>query len=486
MAGNYSPATAEILKEVTALRGEVAETKAALARAEAVRDTGAATARGVHIPSGAAPYARKGENIMGSRGFSFGKIFGSLAGHISPDEAKIEHMLCQKTMDIAQKGRYSCVPNKPSCLVPIWPDGFNESMCSNDDYYEMKGLLAHGVSKADPDEMDYWHKKAYTAPGQKAAPSPSMSWTDQSQGGTFVPPAMFGQPIELLRSREALMNAGCTVMPMSPSGRITFPRLITPTTAAGTLENTQGTAVNPTTGALELMAKKVMSLVLLPNELLRFASPAVEALIRADVFKTVALQLDKNLLEGAGSQTQTLGLATMGAAAGNPYGLAIVTPSAANQLAGQDAYAFMSAVEENNGDPEGGRGGWIMRPKMAYAWYQARWTPYSGGTSQGGFLFEITRGLDGKAVKNLAGYPITSTVQVSNTRGSNQTYILFAPWEDYILSLFGAIEFVQTTEGYNLTSSDQTLLRCILTGDGGPRHPGVFAFCDNLNLSVSG
>jgi len=475
-----------IMQEMTALKASMDETRTTLARLAAQRDVGGVATPATPVWLGkSAPSARRGENIMGSRGFSFGKLIGALTNKISADESKIEGMLCQKTANLALNNRFQCVASGGQpCLAPIWPDGFNEQFLSNDDYYEMKGLLAHGVAGADPDEMAYWHKRI-TGAGQKAAASPAMSWTDQSLGGTFVPPPAFGAPIELLRNKEALMRAGCTVVPMSPSGRITYPRLTSPTTGVASPENNAVTPVTAGTGSLNLISKKMMSVVVLPGELLRYAAPATEALIRADIFKTVALLMDYYLLQGPGSDNVPLGLATMGATSGNPYGMAIVTPNASNQLAGQDAYKFLSAIEEHNGDTDAL--GWIMRPTMAYAWYQARWTPYSGGTSQGGFLFEITRGLDGKATKHLAGHPITASTQVSNTRGNGQqTYILCAPWEDYILALFGAIEFAQTDQGLTLFQSDQVAIRAILSGDGGPRHPGVFAFADQLNQSISG
>ena len=107
--------------------------------------------------------------------------------------------------------------------------------------------------------------------------------------------------------------------------------------------------------------------MVLPGELLRFGSPATEALVRQDMFKTVSLIADKGLLEGPGSNNQPLGLATMGSASGNPYGMAIVSPTNANQLAGQDVYSFLSGIEEANAIPKN----WIMRPKMAYAFYPA-------------------------------------------------------------------------------------------------------------------
>src|SRR5262249_28021036 len=157
----------------------------------------------------------------------------------------------------------------------------------------------------------------YLGYGRKAAAtavSPAQSWIDSSAGGAFVPPPTFGPPIELLRNKEALMNAGATTMPLGPSGRLQMARMTGATQGGWSGENTGNAPVNAATGLFTLSAKKVIALVAMPNELLRFGSPAAESLIRSDLMKTVALIMDKGLLDGQGSDNVPLGLATMGAA----------------------------------------------------------------------------------------------------------------------------------------------------------------------------
>jgi len=340
-------------------------------------------------------------------------------------------------------------------------------------YWYVKGMLQAGCDGADPDEMSWWRTKA--------APTPAQSYTDQQYGGSFVPPPTFGPPIELLRNEEALLNAGATVLPLGPSGRITYPRLVTASTAAGALENTQQAATTVTTGALNLNARKMMCLILLPNELLRYGAPATEALIRADMFKSVALQLDYYLLVGNGSQTQPLGLWTMAQVTGNTYGVSLITPTGtgATQLTPQDALSFVAACYTHNGNPKKNKGGWIMHPDLFFAFGQTRWTPYSGSGQVGGFVNNLVRemgwGPDSKDL--LANYPVAMTNQVSNNlTTSNTTWCVFSEISDYLLGLYGAIEFFQTDAGYTLASSDMSLVRAIVSGDGGPKHPAVWSF----------
>lgn len=279
------------------------------------------------------------------------------------------------------------------------------------------------------------------------------------------------------------MGAGATTIPLGPTGRIQMPRLTGATQGGWAGENSQQTPTQAKTGLMTLSAKKAIGVVAFPNELLRFGSPATEAMVRNDLFKTVSLIADKGLLEGPGSDTQPLGLWTMAQAANNAYGVGLVTVSS-NQLTPQNAYDFIATVESNNGEPTG----WIMHPQLKAAWYKARWTPYNGGTSQGGFVFDMVRGMDGKMSAILAGLAITSTAQVASNLGTGaQTYAICGDFPDYLLGLFGAIEFLATDAGWTLLSSDQTAIRAVLSCDGGPRHPGVFAFPNAVvNLTTVG
>src|SRR5205814_10213810 len=69
------------------------------------------------------------------------------------------------------------------------------------------------------------------------------------------------------------------------------------------------TESQPTTGNLDLQAKKLGVFVKINNELLRFASPSAEGLVRFDMARAAALKADLAMLEGTGT-TQIKGLLT--------------------------------------------------------------------------------------------------------------------------------------------------------------------------------
>lgn len=422
------------------------------------------------------PFARKGESALSSRGFMFTKLIGVVAGVIEPEDAKVELDVARRLNEtfVVQGGFKKC-PGKNVTMAPF----ATELMCGEKNHHvdeqfrhTMKSLCFAGVENADPQEMLWIAKKAY---GEGKT---NQSWIDQTLGGSLVAPPAFGELIQLLRNKDALINAGARVEALPPQGRLKLPRQTTPTTGYYVGENSTITSSNFGTGFLELSAKKVAALVTLPNELIRYASPASEAVLRADMTKTLSLTMDYQLLYGEGSDIYPLGLI-------NTPNIATITPSdtSSTQLAPGDLYSFISAVEANNGEFQG----WIMRPEMFYDFTAARASTYNGSTTAqvGQFVFDQFRELGTGFRKVVAGYPCVTTSQVSITRGTgNETSVFGGQWDDYIIAMFGSIEFAQATQGDTAFANDQTVVRAILSHDGAARHPGVFAVADPVLLSV--
>src|SRR6185369_13631517 len=91
-------------------------------------------------------------------------------------------------------------------------------------------------------------------------------------------------------------------------GRLTYPRQTAASLTYWVGENAGITESQIGTGVLTLQAKKLAVLIKAPNELIRFASPAAEALMRDDMTKSLALGLDLAGLEGLGGDTRPRGV----------------------------------------------------------------------------------------------------------------------------------------------------------------------------------
>lgn len=433
-----------------------------------------------------APTARTGENIMSSRGFSFLKMVGLLTGDCQPDQAKIEidvhermhNCLCKEMGNAGYTYGGKGLTGINRFLAPLASSYFPEDVVNRPFRQEMKQLVVAGTDGADYDEAKWIRQKQLKALGYSAK---DLSWLDEFRGGALVAPPEFGELIELLRNKEALINAGAKTIPLPPQGRLKFPRQTAASTTYWVGENKRITNSDPGTGEINMQAKKLAVLIRAPNELIRFASPAAEALMRDDMTKSLALGLDLAGLEGAGGDVQPRGILNM-------PGINTVASSDArangDRIVGQDIYRMVAVVEESNAEFEG----WIMRPKTLYKYYQLRADSVAQGDGAGPYLFHLIREASEGVEASLAGYKVTKSTQISQVRAkgsaTNLTYVIGGMWSDLMIGMFGAIEFAATTLGDTAFQNDQTWVRGILSADIAARHEAAFCLLDNLDTTI--
>jgi HK97 family phage major capsid protein len=456
-------------KVLASLQAESKKLDQQIANLASARKTGARPAAGV--PAGA-PFARKGESALSSRGFQFLRLIGSLTGRLEPEHAKIEMDVHHRMKSAMNEAHY--YEARGACLAPFATAYLPGNIIDERFQVEMRQLCKAGVAGADASEMDWLQQKSYSAEGKAFSGGAGHSWLDATQGGSLVAPPDFGELIDLFRNKDALLQAGARTVPLPPSGRIKYPRQTGASTGYWVGENTDITKTTVTTGDLTLSAKKVGCFVVFPNELLRFASNSAEALVRQDMTKTLSLTMDLALIDGMGGDVKPLGLL-------NTPGISTVTPTTVatngDTLSPQDVYEFISAVEQANADFEG----FIMRPDLFYKFVEAR-----ASTNQ--FVFDQFRNLGSGFKKEIGGFPVVTTNNVPKNRikgsGTTLTCVIGGMWSDFLIGMWGSIEFVVSDQGATLLQGDQTAIRAILTCDGGARHPGAFAVCDSLLTAI--
>jgi HK97 family phage major capsid protein len=427
---------------------------------------------------------RTGENPLASRGFSFMKMLGVITGACAPDQAKVEidiHNRMHQTLAnhdgyTYQGGHF---PGQKAFLAPLATSYLHEQYVDRNFRNEMRQLVNAGMEGADYDEMNWIRRKQLGAQGYGQK---TLSWLNEYLGGALVAPPEMGELIELLRNKEALVNAGARTVPLPPQGRLKYPRQTASSLTYWVGENSPITASDVGVGEITLQAKKLAVLIKAPNELIRFASPAAEALMRDDMTKSLALGLDLAGLEGQGGDNRPRGIINMP----NIYNLSSSSQTAnGDRIVGNDIYRFFTAVEEANAEFEG----FIMRPKTMYKYYQLRSDAVAQGDAQGPFLFSLIREAgEGMAKPMLGGYPVTKSTQVSQSRAkgsaSNLTYIVGGMWSDLLIGMFGAIEFSATTMGDTSFVNDQTWVKGILSADIQARHEAAFVLMDGLDITL--
>ncbi len=432
-----------------------------------------------------APWIRHGEDPLTSRGFSFLKMLGLVSGAIQDkDQAKVEinvHNRLHKCLadDGGSTNGYVYGGQGMRFLAPLGTSFLQESRVPRDFRAEMKALVNAGAEGADYDHMKWIRTKQLQQAGygQKA-----LSWLNPLTGGSLVAPPEMGELIELLRNKEALVNAGARVVPLPPQGRLKYPSQTSASNTYWVGENSPIPDSIIGTGEVTLQAKKLAVLIKAPNELIRFASPAAEALLRDDMTKSLALGLDLAGLQGSGTDTQPRGILNM-------PNINNVTPSGTDSgngfaVQGVDIYRLIAAVEESNAEYEA----FIMRPKTLYKYYQLRADSVAANDGAGPFLFNLIREAQDDTPATLAGYPVVKSTQVSQSlsRGTsnNLTYVIGGMWSDLLIGMFGAIEFASTAQGDTSFVQDQSWLRGILSCDVQARHQAAFSVLKYLDTTI--
>ena len=125
-------------------------------------------------------------------------------------------------------------------------------------------------------------------------------------GGNLVSADM-GSFIDLLRNRMAMMQAGVTML-SGLQGNISLPRQSSAATAYWVGESGSPTESQQAIDQVNMTPKTVGAYVDYSRRLLLQSSIDVESMVRSDLTKVIALELDRAAIYGTGSSNQPLGL----------------------------------------------------------------------------------------------------------------------------------------------------------------------------------
>ena len=415
------------------------------------------------------PWATSGPVCADSAGYSVLKAAAFALGFVGPDQAKEEIHTHHQLRDLYASYGFMPHHGQQSFLVPLasahLPVFEPQGSRLRDELHQKMTAQAN---RFDPDEADWIGRR--TGLRRKA-----LGTTDDTAGGTFIPLPMLGELIDLQRSMEVFAAAGAREVALPPNGRVQFPKLTAASTAYWVGEGNSITESQPTTGNLDLQAKKLGVFVKLNNELLRFASPSAEGLVRFDMARAAALKADLAMLEGTGG-TQIKGVTTYSG---------ITTHVASTTGANGDTFtpADVALMESKLPDAVDAPTAWVMRKAMFAALMNRRADAVSAADGKGAFLFRNTDAMAGPAAE-LYGTRVVRSSQVSaaRTKGSGTTlsYILLGYFPDWIVARMGVMEFLASGLGDTALQNDMTFLRGIQHIDAGPRQAASFVLCDSL------
>jgi HK97 family phage major capsid protein len=416
------------------------------------------------------PWVTSGPVGRESDGYSVLKAAAFALGYVGPDQAKEELHVHHQLRDLYQT--YGFVPHcgHQSFLVPVSTNhlpAFEPRGSRLRDEIRQK-MTAH-ADRFDPDEAAWIARRV----GLKTK---ALGTISDVAGGSLVQLPVLGELIDLQRNLEAFAAAGSQEVALPPNGRLQFPKLTGGSTAYWVGEGTAITDSDPATGNLDLQAKKLGIFVKVNNELMRFASPSAEGLVRHDMARVAALKADLAMLEGTGG-TQIKGLLTY---SGITAHTATTVGANGNTFEAQD----VASMEGKLPDAVAAPSAWVMRKTMYAALMNRRADAVSASDQKGAFLFHPSRGAADAPPAELYGTRVVRSSQISATRtkgaSSNLTYILLGYFPDWIVARLGVMEFLASGLGDSALQNDQTYLRGIQHIDAGPRNAASFVLCDQL------
>lgn len=424
----------------------------------------------------AVPYTTTGPVGKSSDGYSLLRAAAYAVGAIGPESAKEEIEIGRRLEKAYRESGY--YPSHGKMLIPIGTDHMPTVFPNGETHHEMKSIkteLAGMLRAALPSQIDADYVKK------------AMGTISATSGGTLVAPPQLGEVIELQRTFESFSAAGSRNVTLPPNGRIIFPKQTSATSGYWVEEAAVITESDIATGSLSLEAKKLGAMIRYSNELLRFASPDIEAMFRTDMAAQLGLTADAAMFDGTGG-TQIKGLLTY--------------PTVSTWTAGTDAViAYTATTVGTNGntfEPEDFikmppriaevaqrlPRTWIMRTGMPESIMSRRWDSVTASDGKGGFLYNASRGLGDPLPNMIYGDRLVTSNNVPHNRvkgsGTNLTVAIFGAFSEWIIARSGVLEI--DLNPYDATGFPraQSVLRALLWIDAGPRHLSSFAYADQL------
>lgn len=174
----------------------------------------------------------------------------------------------------------------------------------NDKYVKDKSLVVGGMIKMMVNGGGNLFASRHAANdmyGERHPVTKALITATGSAGGFIVPPDVASEVIELLRPKAQVRAAGPRNMPM-PRGTMTLPGQASAGSAFYGSESKPITKSQPGLRQIVASYKKLTALTPVSNDMMRYSDPAVDAFIRDDMVKYLALREDLAFLLGDGTQ----------------------------------------------------------------------------------------------------------------------------------------------------------------------------------------
>ena len=369
-----------------------------------------------------------------------------------------------------------------------------------DRYVREKSLVVGGIAKMlgmGGGSIYNARTAAIDLYGERHPVTRALVTSSGSAGGFIVPPDYMNEIIELLRAETVVRGSNPRNIPM-PRGTMTLPGQASAATATYGTEGAKIASSQQTLNQIVASFKKLTALVPVSNDMMRYADPAVDAFVRDDLVKVIALAEDLNFILGQGTQSAPMGflyfanrwVGANGGTVGNwlttgASTLAVNATDPANSTGGNFisstyAYTLSTVASELGGAvnrldtanaPQNKRV-WFMHPRSYNYLYNVQ-------NSLGVYVYrdELSKG-------TLLGYPVKRTTQIGTNyydaaSHTNTSFVFLVAMDEAIILDSMQLELAVSREGSYLDAGgntvsafqyDQTLIRAIAEHDFQMRH----------------
>lgn len=272
-----------------------------------------------------------------------------------------------------------------------------------------------------------------------------LATSPASAGGNLVATDLLaGSFIELLRNRLALANVGATVL-NGLQGNVAIPKQTGAATAYWVGEGSAPTESAETLGQVTMSPKTVGAFVDYSRRLLLQSSVDVEQMVRNDLARVIALEIDRAGLYGSGSSNQPLGLI-------NTSGINTVS------LTGYGTFAELVSMETEVAKDNADIG--AMRYLMnASARGALKTTAKSASAVAAGFVYENDE---------VNGYPVVLSNQLQLDD------IVFGAFNQMILGMWSGLDL--TLDPYAGATSGTVRIIALQDVDFAVKQAGAFCY----------
>ena len=302
----------------------------------------------------------------------------------------------------------------------------------------------------------------------------AMSSGDPFSGGFLVPTEFSEEFIELLRASGVVRGLNPTTIPMT-TGSLKVPKITSGSNAAYVGENVNIGKSQLATGQIDMSFKKLAALVPVSNDLIRYAAPSADMIVRDDMVRAMNAREDLAFIRGDGLSGTPKGI-TNWVNDSNKFD-ADATASLATITVdlGKCMELLMDAevnlvLQQGTSEAIDVRAGWIFHPQQ---WRHL--TTLQTGLGTYAFRDEMLRG-------TLWGFPFRVTTQM------NDDEVIFGAFAHAVIGESMGLMVDSSTEaayydGANVVSAyslDQTVIRVLAEHDFALRHDVAFALVQSV------